>query len=242
MSAIEIEKSASERHYKECFPTLDEAVEAVMKEIRNKKDSRVVRVSDKTIGRNDPCFCKSGKKYKNATAHEEELTEIPVAYIIHKNRQIRRPYEKNEPAFYSISFLITSCAGIPPLKVKIKEEFIRDALREAHVRGMLLGYVSERLDYDRHIVVLIRKDPSMNMDLRLRMELIEEDKVYVDAHRGSGHVSRRREVSTGRGYDEGSPRGEGVLRHRHDSKEDNSRQVTGSDVTRGPPPATTGLS
>ena len=64
MSAIEIEKSASERHYKECFPTLDEAVEAVMKEIRNKKDSRVVRVSDKTIGRNDPCFCKSGKKYK----------------------------------------------------------------------------------------------------------------------------------------------------------------------------------
>lgn len=64
MSAIEIEKSASESHYKECFPTLDEAVEAVMKEIRNKKDSRVVRVSDKVIGRNDPCFCKSGKKYK----------------------------------------------------------------------------------------------------------------------------------------------------------------------------------
>lgn len=64
LSAIEIEKNASESHYKECFPTLDGAVEAVMKEIRNKKDSRVVRVSDKVIGRNDPCFCKSGKKYK----------------------------------------------------------------------------------------------------------------------------------------------------------------------------------
>ena len=76
-------------------------------------------------------------------------------------------------------FLITSCAGIPPLKVKIKEEFRTDALREAHVRGMLLGYVSERLDYDKNIVVLIRKDPSMNMDLRLRIEIVEEDKVYV---------------------------------------------------------------
>ena len=76
-------------------------------------------------------------------------------------------------------FLITSCAGIPPLKVKIREEFLTDALREASVRGMLLGYVSERLDYDKNIVVLIRKDPSMNMDLRLRIEIVEEDKVYV---------------------------------------------------------------
>ena len=76
-------------------------------------------------------------------------------------------------------FLITSCAGIPPLKVKIKEEFLRDALREAHVRAMLLGYVSERLDYDKKVAVFIRKDPSMNMDIQLRLEIIEEDKVYV---------------------------------------------------------------
>ncbi|MFZ3072695.1 MAG: SEC-C metal-binding domain-containing protein, partial [Thermodesulfobacteriota bacterium] len=64
LSAIAIEKSASESHYNGCFSTLDEAVEAVMKEIRNKKDSQVVRVSDKALGRNDPCYCKSGKKYK----------------------------------------------------------------------------------------------------------------------------------------------------------------------------------
>src|SRR3989337_2577994 len=60
-----------------------------------------------------------------------------------------------------------------------QEGFRTDALREANVRGMLLGYVSERLDYDKNIVVLIRKDPSMNMDLRLRIEIVEEDKVYV---------------------------------------------------------------
>lgn len=76
-------------------------------------------------------------------------------------------------------FLFTSCAGIPLLKVKIKEEFSRDALREAHVRAMLLGYVSERLDYDKKIAVFVKKDTSMNMDIQLRLEIIEEDKVYV---------------------------------------------------------------
>ncbi|OGQ26114.1 MAG: hypothetical protein A3H47_06120 [Deltaproteobacteria bacterium RIFCSPLOWO2_02_FULL_42_39] len=66
--AIEVEKNASERHYKEGFQTAEEAAEAVIGRVREYcfKYAKHLLAGERqaVLGRNDPCYCGSNKKYK----------------------------------------------------------------------------------------------------------------------------------------------------------------------------------
>ncbi len=62
--AVELEKRVNDSHFRRGFKTVEEAVEAVIPRIRSMVPQPVPRRTPKTPGRNEPCFCGSGKKYK----------------------------------------------------------------------------------------------------------------------------------------------------------------------------------
>lgn len=66
--AIEIEKDASERHYREGFQTVEEAAEAVIDRLKEycSQYAKHLLIGERqaVLGRNDPCYCGSYKKYK----------------------------------------------------------------------------------------------------------------------------------------------------------------------------------
>ena len=67
--AVELERKTSGRYYSEGFSTVEEAGEKVLEDIRrycseNAPHLTQTAMVEKAIGRNDPCFCGSGKKYK----------------------------------------------------------------------------------------------------------------------------------------------------------------------------------
>jgi Fe-S-cluster containining protein len=67
-TAIDIERCASERHYREGWPTADLAADAVidrLKEYCSRYAAHLLPVEKQVVpGRNEPCYCGSKKKYK----------------------------------------------------------------------------------------------------------------------------------------------------------------------------------
>ncbi|MBI5181757.1 MAG: SEC-C domain-containing protein [Nitrospirae bacterium] len=67
-SAIAFERDASERHFNEGVSSIEKGAEAVIEDVRLhslKHADHLVPIKNTEIpGRNEPCFCGSGKKYK----------------------------------------------------------------------------------------------------------------------------------------------------------------------------------
>lgn len=67
-SAIEVERTASEKHYNEGFSTVESAADNLLTQLKDfcLRNYSHLFPQKKNVapGRNDPCYCGSGKKYK----------------------------------------------------------------------------------------------------------------------------------------------------------------------------------
>ncbi len=66
--AVEIERKVNDSHFQRGFKTVEEAAEELIQEIRRLAREKLPQLNPRRIekipGRNEPCFCGSGKKYK----------------------------------------------------------------------------------------------------------------------------------------------------------------------------------
>lgn len=66
--AVELERKVNDSHFNRGFRSVEEAAEAIIPQIRKMARERLPQLTpqraEKKPGRNEPCFCGSGKKYK----------------------------------------------------------------------------------------------------------------------------------------------------------------------------------
>src|SRR5579859_4009956 len=66
-------------------------------EVSSRQGRQMGRSRNTRLGRNDPCWCRSGKKYKNC--HQDRNRETPLAPN-HLSALVERPFLKNKVCFY----------------------------------------------------------------------------------------------------------------------------------------------